>query len=41
MVKLIPKRLKENALVNVLFEIRFSSENNTFSNIMPGYYLLS
>ncbi|SXE48775.1 Uncharacterised protein [Klebsiella variicola] len=36
MVKLIPERLKENALVNVLFEIRFSSENNTFSNIMPG-----
>lgn len=36
MVKVIPKRLKEDALVNVMFEIRFSSENNTFSNIMPG-----
>lgn len=36
MVKVIPKRLKEDALVNVLFEIRFSSENNTFSSIMPG-----
>lgn len=36
MVKVIPTRLKEDALVNVLFEIRFSSENNTFSHIMPG-----
>lgn len=36
MVKNIPTRLQEDALVTVLFEIRFSSENSTFSNIMPG-----